>query len=173
MQNAVLSEHDRQALLEALDDEHKAWAIYDQVMTDLGDVRPFSRIRESEARHIGALTTFARRHGVEVPSNPWVGRAPRFASVREACEAGIQAEVENEALYARLLAETSDSELRSIFTALQRASQERHLPASRRCASRGAGGAGGGGLGRGAGRGPGRGAGRGRGRGQGGGGGCA
>ena len=31
-------------LLEALDDEYMAWAIYDQVISDFGEVRPFINI---------------------------------------------------------------------------------------------------------------------------------
>jgi hypothetical protein len=41
-----------------------------------------------------------------MPGNPWAGRAPRFASTREACQAGVEAEVENAALYERLMRST-------------------------------------------------------------------
>ena len=43
------------ALHEALEDEYRAWATYDQVIADFGDVRPFNNIRNAEARHIEAL----------------------------------------------------------------------------------------------------------------------
>ena len=50
-----LTEIEIQVLNEALDDEYHAWATYDQVIADFGEVRPFSNIREAEARHINAL----------------------------------------------------------------------------------------------------------------------
>jgi hypothetical protein len=138
------------ALLEALDDEYKAWTTYGQVIHDLGPVRPFINIVESEARHIEALRALFERHGIAVPGNPWAGRAPRFASLREACQAGVEAEVENAALYERLMRSTEREDILAVFENLRRASQERHLPAFRRGAERGEGG-------RGRGRGPGHG----------------
>jgi hypothetical protein len=80
------------ALQEALDDEYKAWATYDQIIHDFGLERPFVNIRESEARHIEALRTLFHRYGLQMPENTWPGRVPRFASTRQACEAGIAAE---------------------------------------------------------------------------------
>ena len=56
-----LTEAEIHALNEALDDEYLAWATYDQVIADFGEMPPFSNIREAEARHIEALCTlFAR-----------------------------------------------------------------------------------------------------------------
>jgi rubrerythrin len=143
---SLLDEAEIRALHEALDDEHKAWATYDQVIRDFGPERPFSNIIEAEARHIAALRSLFQRYGLEVPENPWPGRVPRFASLQEACEASIQAEIENSALYDRLLHSTTRPDILAVLRNLQRASQERHLPAFRRCATRGQG------RGRGAGR---------------------
>ena len=150
---SVLSETEQQSLRDALDDEHRAWATYDQVLRDFGPVRPFTNIREAEARHIGALTRLFERYGLEVPENPWPGRVPRFNSLHHACEAGVAAEVENAALYDRLMASTDRPDILEVFGNLREASQTRHLEAFRRCVSRGAG------------RGQGRGGGGGRGRG--------
>jgi hypothetical protein len=141
------------ALHEALDDEHKSWAIYRQVLDDFGEVRPFANIVHAEARHIEALTRLFERYGVEVPSNPWVGRVERYGSLQEACEAAVQAEIDNDALYEDLSATTTRPDILRVFGRLQEASRERHLPAFQRCASRGGAGRGPGGGGRG--RGPG------------------
>lgn len=45
-----------EALHEALDDEYKSFATYEQVIADFGDVRPFINICDAEGRHIAALT---------------------------------------------------------------------------------------------------------------------
>jgi hypothetical protein len=135
-----LSDSERQALHDALDDEYRAWATYDQVIRDFGSVRPFINIREAEARHIEALRTLFGRYELEVPANTWPGRVPRFASLREACEAGSEREIANVALYDRLIRSTGRQDILEVFGNLQRASEERHLPAFRRCAAGGAGG---------------------------------
>ena len=131
-----LSPAERRAQLEALDDEFKAWSIYGQVIADFGDVRPFSRIREAEGRHIDALRRLFDRYGLACPVNPWPGKIPQFESIRQACLAAVQAEIDNAALYERLLASTSREDILQVFRRLRDASQLRHLNAFRRCASR-------------------------------------
>lgn len=107
------------ALLEALDDEYKAWASYDQVLRDFGPVRPFSNIIESEARHITALARLFERYGVPMPPNPWPGKVAQYACLKEACEAGVSGEIENERLYRRLLASARRPDIRAVFERLR------------------------------------------------------
>jgi len=137
-----LTQNEIHALSEALDDEYGAWATYDQVIADFGAAPPFSNIRDAEARHIEALLALYTFYGLPIPPNPWPGKTPRYASLREACAAGVAAEIANGELYGRLLAATDRPDILIVFRNLQEASQQRHLPAFQRC-SQGAGGGGG------------------------------
>src|SRR3989344_9595503 len=137
---SMLTETEIRALHEALDDEHHAWATYDLLMADFGEVPPFSNIRDAEARHIDALHALFARYELPVPENPWSGKVARYASLQAACEAGVAAEIANGALYERLLASTQRSDILTVFGNLQEASQQRHLAAFQRCAQRPAGG---------------------------------
>jgi hypothetical protein len=137
----TLTDAEIRALQEALDDEYQAWSTYDQVLADFGPVRPFVNIRDAEARHIEALAGLFARYGLPLPANPWPGRVPRYTSVPQACEAGVAAEVANGAMYERLLAATQRPDIVTVLRNLQRASQQRHLPAFQRCVQGGAGGA--------------------------------
>lgn len=131
-----LTDTERDALLDALDDEYKSWTTYDQVIRDFGEVRPFINIRDAEARHIDALLGLCERYRVVPPPNRWPGGTPRFADLGEACRASVAGEVENVALYDRVLRSTTRPDILQVFDALRRASQERHLPAFQRCAQR-------------------------------------
>lgn len=82
---------------------------------------PFSNIVQSEARHIAALAGLFERYGVPMPVNPWPGNVPRFASLKDACEAGVAAEIENEQLYQRLLAAARRPDIRAVFERLSAA----------------------------------------------------
>lgn len=124
------------ALREALDDEYKARATYQSVIDRFGPVRPFVNIIEAEERHANALLRLFERFGIEPPKDRWAGQVPAPSSLAEACKAGVEAEIENAAMYARLLAQVSDARARGVLTRLQEASQQRHLPAFRRCAER-------------------------------------
>jgi len=132
----ALTESEIRALHAALDDEYRAWATYDRVIADFGDVRPFGNIREAEARHIQALHGLFARYGLEVPENPWSGRVERYADLHQACAAGVKAEIENDRMYDRLLGMTDRRDIRTVLENLQAASRQRHLPAFQRCAQR-------------------------------------
>lgn len=129
-----LSENEIEVLTEALNDECRAWATYDQVIRDFGAMRPFTNIRDAEARHIEALHTLFIRNGLTVPENPWPGKVEHYASPQAACEAGIAAETANGEMYDRLLGATQRPEILTVLRNLQEVSQQRHLPAFQRCA---------------------------------------
>jgi hypothetical protein len=137
-----LTEAEIHALNEALNDEYHAWATYDQVIADFGEARPFSNIREAEARHIKALCTLFARYGLSVPENPWPGKVARYASLQAACEAGVAAEIANGEMYERLLGATRCPDILTVLRNLQDASQQRHLAAFQRCTQRSASGGG-------------------------------
>jgi len=131
-----LSEAEIQVLHEALDDEYRAWATYDQVIADFGAVQPFVNIRAAEARHIGALHRLYQRYGLTIPDNSHPGKVTRYPSLTAACEAGIEAEIVNGEMYTRLMATNPRPDILTVLRNLQAASQQRHLPAFRRCAQR-------------------------------------
>jgi hypothetical protein len=126
------------ALAEALQDEYKARATYRAIIQTFGPVRPFVNIVEAEERHIQALLPLFARYGIPVPKDDWPVKVAVPDSVAQACQDGVQAEIENGAMYERLLAMTTDyPDVQRVFQNLQRASQQNHLPAFQRCAARG------------------------------------
>lgn len=131
-----LNEKELRALHEALDDEYRAFATYDQAIRDFGEVRPFVNIRSAEGRHIAALKRIFDRYQIPMPGNPWPGKVTRYPGLDVACHAGVEAEIANAALYDRLRASTTRPDILRVYDALRDASQERHLPAFRRCAER-------------------------------------
>lgn len=131
-----LSSEEIQGLLRALNDEYHAWSTYDQVVRDFGAVNPFVTIRDSESRHIELLQTLFRRHGVPIPSNPWLGSVPRFASIVEACRAGVEGEIANGALYDEVVTTTNRDDILMVYKRLRFVSEQRHLRAFTYCVSR-------------------------------------
>ena len=126
----------RAILLDALDDEYRAEASYAAIIARFGDVRPFSAIVHAEQRHSNAIARQLERLGHAVPANPWQGKIDAPATLGEACSLAIAAELENIALYDRLLPRIADPGVRQVLQNLQDASRENHLPAFRRCLER-------------------------------------
>lgn len=121
---------------DALDDEYKAEATYDAVIARFGPVRPFINIVEAERRHARALIRQCERLGIVPRPNRWAGKIAAPATLRDACIEAIAGEVENIALYDRLLPTIADAQVRAVLEQLQAASRDRHLPAFRRCLER-------------------------------------
>lgn len=99
-----------------------------------GDAGAFRAIDSVDERARNNL--LFERYGVPMPANPWPGKVAHYASLKAACEASVQGEIENEHLYQRLLASARRHDIRTVFEKLREASQLRHLPAFRRCAAR-------------------------------------
>ncbi len=134
-----LTEPEIRALNEALDDEYRAWATYDQVIADFGEVPPFSNIRTAEARHIEALCALFVHYVLPIPPNSWPRKVERYADLQAACAAGLAAEIANGEMYERLLKASGRPDILAVLRNLQEASQQHHLPAFRRAAQRSSG----------------------------------
>ncbi len=128
-----------EGLLLALNDEYLAIAIYGQVNKDFDDPRPFSNIERAETRHAENLKELFNTYNLPIPENNWIGNVPKFQSVAKACEASLEAEVANRNLYDRLFDSTTREDILITYKALQRASEENHLPAFKRCGGSGGG----------------------------------
>ncbi len=121
-----------EALALALADERQTEAFYAAVMAKFGERRPFSNIIEAERRHQQALLSLFEAHGLAIPA-PTPLKVPTVPSTfKAAAEASAQAEMDNVALYDRLLKTVQEPDVKDVFHRLQWASQERHLPAFRR-----------------------------------------
>jgi len=129
-----LSASEIEALQMALDDEYKAWSVYEQVIDDFGAVRPFTTIQRAEESHISALLRIFDRYGLEAPTNQWLNEVPSYDTLGDACAAGVQAEIDNAALYDQLFDMVDNTDIIRVFSALQRASETQHLPAFESCA---------------------------------------
>jgi hypothetical protein len=133
-----MSEILKASLEEALHDEYKARALYTRIIEEFGEIRPFINIVDAESRHIQALLPLFHKYGLDIPEDDWAKRVEVPASVFDACQAGVDAEIENAEMYDRLLTNTADyPDVQAVLKQLQRASADNHLPAFQRCVERG------------------------------------
>lgn len=122
------------ALRRSLQDEYRAEAIYQGVVTDFGPVLPFVNVLTAEERHSASIGRLYTLRSLSIPVSDWtVGNVPHFATVSAACLAGATAERENIALYDDLLRAELPADVRRVFTNNRHASLVSHLPAFERC----------------------------------------
>ena len=124
----------RDALTQALGQEQTARATYQAIITRIGAIGPFPNIATSELQHISAVQQVANRHGITLAAaNPATGDVP--SNLPAACRVGVAIERDTQALYARLLPQVASyPEVAHVFTTLQSAAVDSHLPAFERCA---------------------------------------
>lgn len=117
----------------ALGDERKALATYEAVLAKFGQVRPFTNIAQAEKQHIAQLLELFNRYQIPVPPDTTVVRQLP-ATLAEVCAIGVKAEIDNDALYQKMLPAISQADIRQVFSSLAQASKQNHLPAFERCA---------------------------------------
>ncbi len=133
-----LSEAAHTAVLEALDDEQSAFALYTAILERFPHAMPFAHIVEAEERHARLLTSILEAHGLDVPANRHLGspeiRAAVPASLDEARVIAVEAEIDNIALFVdrSLPMAAGHPDVVAAFERLMEASRDRHLPAFRR-----------------------------------------
>jgi hypothetical protein len=132
--NGALSAAALAAIKAGIQDEYRARSIYERVLLDFGNVRPFSNIVNAERQHAESLAQLFSSRGLALPASEWSSaNVPRFASLREACGGAAQAERENVALYDSQLGLDLPLDVRQVLENNRRASLENHLPAFERC----------------------------------------
>jgi hypothetical protein len=131
-----LTPKEQEFILTALEDEYKAEATYAAIIAKFGEIKPFTNIINAEEKHSSALVVLLNKFNIEAPSiNEFNFQIPDFESPKSACAAGVQAEIENIALYDKMLPQITNPAIVSSFEKLRRASEENHLPAFQRCAN--------------------------------------
>lgn len=115
----------------ALEDEYLARAEYEKIMEAYGTIRPFSNIMKAEETHIDLLLPLFEAYGVVLPEDASGEHVAIPESLGAAFETGVQAEIDNIAMYDKFLGEDLPEDVRAVFEALKRAS-ESHLSAFER-----------------------------------------
>jgi hypothetical protein len=129
-----LTSEESTVLQNAIVEEYGALNLYQAVINQYGDVYPFNQIVLAEQQHVNALIRQATKYGITVPENMGLTTEPSFATLQNACQAGVDAEIADAALYDDLLPlVSSHSDLVQVFTSLQNASLNYHLPAFELC----------------------------------------
>ena len=112
----------------AIEDEYLARQEYESIMAEFGEQKPFSNIIKAEETHIEMLKEIYDSYGYEIPEDIAIDHVVLPESIEEALELGVQAEIDNIAMYEMFLEQELPDDVRAVFTELRDASQN-HLAA--------------------------------------------
>jgi len=119
-----------QMLTYSIQDEFLARAEYELIMEEYGSIRPFTNIMAAEQRHIEWVTELFEAYGYTVPEDTARQHVVLPDDLKSSFETGVQAEIDNIAMYETFLREDLPDDVRDLFERLKQAS-ENHLRAFR------------------------------------------
>ncbi|MBI9102164.1 MAG: DUF2202 domain-containing protein [Spirochaetales bacterium] len=120
----------------AMEDEQMALAEYEAIMAEFNLDRPYSNIADSEKTHISYLEELYVAHNIEIPYVDVESHLIVPGSSNEAASLGVEAEINNIAMYEKFLAGDLPQDVREVFEYLKKGS-ENHLKAFERQVERG------------------------------------
>ncbi|QZA32447.1 DUF2202 domain-containing protein [Hydrogenibacillus sp. N12] len=114
----------------AIQDEYGAYAEYEWIIETYGPVKPYTNILQAEQTHIDLLLPLLEKYGVPIPNRAEASaHITNPASLLEAARAGVQAEIDNIAMYDTFLSQNDlPADVRNAFEKLRTASTH-HLRA--------------------------------------------
>lgn len=117
----------------AIEDEYLARAEYDSIIKKFGNIRPFSNIIKAEENHIAWLRDAFATAKLAPPRDEAASLVKTPDTMKEALQAGVQAEIDNIAMYdsflaSPLMAKSENAPLKALFIRLRDASKN-HLAA--------------------------------------------
>lgn len=112
----------------AIQDEFAARAEYEAIINEFGSQNPYANIIRSEMTHIAYLNELYTAYALTAPADTSAEHVLVPSSLLEAAQTGVQAEIDNIAMYEKFLAQDLPDDVREVFTSLMKAS-ESHLAA--------------------------------------------
>ncbi len=103
----------------ALQDELMAEAEYAAIIETFGVNNPFTNIMKAEITHQQAVIGLYEARGMEVPEFNPSGHVVLPDTLEEIYAIGVQAEINNIAMYDKFLEQDLDDDVRAVFTALR------------------------------------------------------
>lgn len=109
-------------LLYAIQDEYAARQEYEVIIDVLGADRPYTNIINSELNHISMLSEIYDEYNMEIPEDMSEDYVVIPDSLLEAAQTGVQAEINNIAMYDLFLEQDIPDDVKEVFTELRNAS---------------------------------------------------
>ncbi len=112
----------------AIQDEYTARGEYEAIISTFGSLAPYTNIIKSETSHISSLTTLYETYGLIAPADDSKSHLVIPESLLAAAQTGVQAEIDNIAMYEKFLSTDLPDDVRQVFESLKDASYN-HLAA--------------------------------------------
>jgi len=118
-------------LVFALEDEVLAYSTYEKIVEEFDVNKPFTNIMKAELKHQEAIIDLMEAYDIEIPQVDPSDYISLPVSLEAAYKAGVQAEIDNIALYQAFVEKDIPEDVRQVFEYLIKGS-EKHQAAFER-----------------------------------------
>ncbi len=115
-------------LMYAVQDEYLAHGEYQLIIEQFGSQRPYTNIMRSEEMHLSLLEDVFLSYQLDFPDDTSAGHIAKPDSLLDAAQIGVQAKIDNIAMYELFLSHDLPEQVADVFSALKSGS-ESHLQA--------------------------------------------
>lgn len=109
-------------LMYAAQDEYIARAEYAAIIEEFNVSRPYTNIMRSEESHLDSLRGIYETYRIEFPTDTSKEQLVIPTSLLEAAKVGVQAEIDNIAMYEKFLSYDLPEDIENVFNALMKGS---------------------------------------------------
>lgn len=109
-------------LMYAAQDEYIARAEYEAIIKDFDVIRPYSNIMRSEETHLDSLRDIYETYNIEFPPDISKEQLIIPTTLLEAAKFGVQAEIDNIAMYEEFLKHDLPEDIKDVFNTLMKGS---------------------------------------------------
>jgi len=102
-------------LIFALEDEVLAYTTYEKIVEFFDVTRPFTNIMKAELKHQEAIKTLMATYNIEIPEVDPSSHIVLPTTLDEAYQAGVQAEIDNIALYEAFVKTDIREDIKTVF----------------------------------------------------------
>lgn len=111
-----------QMLIYAIQDEYLARSEYEYIISEMGGSAPFTNIIKAEQTHIDLLIPLFTQYEFALVEDTSKDHLIVPSTITQALETGVQAEIDNIAMYESFLKMELPDDVRSVFESLKNAS---------------------------------------------------
>ena len=108
-----------QMLQYAIQDEYFARQEYELIMEEYGELKPFINIIKAEETHIELLKDIFKAYGYDIPEDNAIEYTMVPDKLEDIYDIGVQAEIDNIAMYEKFLGFELPDDIRDVFTVLR------------------------------------------------------
>jgi len=116
-----------------LNEEYKAYELYNKIVIEFGEVSPFTKLKLSTQNNIDSLKILFQKYNVTFPENEWGLKISAPLNLDVACQLAKNKELEKSQTYNRMFNYVNNEDITYLLTVFRNKSKNENLVLLEKC----------------------------------------